>query len=233
MASPGYQNPMADHSVVGWAPFEDDMARMAYAYGATTDLGAQAGLSIVCDGEVMPGWDMAVGSVNAGIGETVDRHGDTRYGIGADAQAAWTSMDDAIGSRELGLTLGGEIGVGTADAGLWASDSMFSVGGSANFGEAALEGTANVGNLVDNAAGLFGAGPICDGGFFDADNQVRFGVADGVAAGLRVHYSDDDDDGVRELGVGLDVPCFSADMKLESFGHMWNGVTGIWDWMTG
>ena len=52
------------------------------------------------------------------------------------------------------------------------------------------------------------------------DYTIRLGASAGAGAGGRMHWSDDDGDGVREFGVGADVGWFSADLKWENlFDH--------------
>ena len=49
-------------------------------------------------------------------------------------------------------------------------------------------------------------------------NNYRFGLSAGRGAGIRLHYRDEDHNGVPELGFGFDFGVGSVDLKSEWLG---------------
>jgi hypothetical protein len=95
----------------------------------------------------------------------------------------------------------GEIGIGTFDFGAYSTDETFTAGAQANFGE---------------IAGRFG----------NEEHNLRLGASAGGGLGFRLHYGDEDGDGVRERGFGADLGWASFDVRSEHIGRAWDWAFG-------
>jgi hypothetical protein len=89
-------------------------------------------------------------------------------------------------------------------------------------GEAlSAEAEASVGKdgATLGAQASLGGAAITGGGGLSSkradDEQSRFGLGAGVGLAGRLHWSDEDKDGVREIGFGLDVGPLSLDARSE------------------
>ena len=144
------------------------------------------------------------GTFDFNLGKTPDPNGGDRYGLSTSVGAAKGTMNimQVLNGFFPGLVddkkniLNLDLGVGTASADAWLNpDSGFSLGAQANVAEAAI------------TAGTTGTG--------DNDRTTRFGLSEGVGAGVRGLCGDRDKDGLREYGFGFDFGPFSADLKTE------------------
>jgi hypothetical protein len=146
------------------------------------------GDDVKAEGSVAP-------SANAGVGSYTDANGKPSYGFGADGQTAAASATATWGT---GGDNSSYVNVGAkgpnASAGVNANDSTFQFGAQANAAEGAIE------------AGTKGT---------NSDESVRVGASEGLGAAGRVHYGDEDGDGLPEYGFGFDWEWFSADVKTE------------------
>ncbi|HEY1293150.1 MAG TPA: hypothetical protein VGJ60_08730 [Chloroflexota bacterium] len=143
------------------------------------------------DTEVRPGSSIDLFSQNTKFG-LVDPS-NARWGAAGDTQVAaltWVMGHNRAGITEIegsGLGAEAEATVGKDGAGL---------GAQASLGEAAVT-----------------AGPLSSKRADDV--QARVGVSYGGGAAARLHWSDDDGDGVREYGFGIDYGPLSMDLKSE------------------
>jgi hypothetical protein len=137
-----------------------------------------------------------VASANGGIGKFQNRAGETNTGIGGNAQLL--RMTTPTTSE---TPVGVEFGLGTASGGATMNKSTLEIGGLANV----MEGALRLGNQSHN---------------------MRIGSALGMGAAGRLHYGDADNDGLRELGFGVDAGPVSFDVKTELLHRAWNFLTG-------
>lgn len=166
--------------------------------------------------------DMISANLQAGMW---DNDGAARYGARGDAQLA---RGHAF-NQDWGVGVDGGVMDAAAEASL--GGDGFTLGATAN----AIDGAVTFGGF--NADDSW------------ADSQARIGASYGVGAAARGHWGDSDGDGVREIGLGADIPTpipglgISFDVKSEALGHVWNGVTeagsaiagaasDAWDWLT-
>ncbi len=159
-------------------------------------------------------------SANARLG--VMGSGPNAMRVGADANAQL-----ADGKAQTNYVMRDFLGI---------EDSPFDFGAGVNgrvFGANAELSLGNDGFSVGAEADAIDVG-LSLGGFNAedswADSQAKVGVGYGVGAGYRGHWSDEDNDGVREIGMGGDIevgPGLSVDFKTEALGHVWNAVTGL------
>jgi hypothetical protein len=80
-------------------------------------------------------------------------------------------------------------------------------------------------------AGAYIVQGAVEGGYNNRDTQHgvsgRIGAGAGVGAAGRLHWADEDGDGVREVGLGADIGPVSFDVKSETLGQVVNWV-GSW-----
>jgi hypothetical protein len=129
-----------------------------------------------------------------------------RFGVLASAQAAslkWIFGHNSFGIQELDVNAGR----------VQMEESVGRDGATMGFGAS-----------VADAAVTFGQ-PSKDS---QADTQVKVGGGIGLGFGGALHWSDDDKDGAREYGFGVDFKFISLDYKSESLDEMWNmAVPGV------
>src|SRR5207245_3022062 len=94
-----------------------------------------------------------------------------------------------------------DVGVGNVAAGASGNKSDASVGAQAN--------------LSDGAVTVGGT-----------KRSLRGGLSLGVGAAARAHYGDADNNGVREIGGGLDLLVIELDFRTEALGHVSNFFSG-------
>lgn len=154
------------------------------------------------------------------------------FQIGAQGQASLFEVGGSLGDV-VGM-FGGE--VTDATQGGW--ENFLSVEGHGPKAQAdAHMGTDGV--FVGAGAEVLGGSAKIGGAEYDWFGGTEISVGGGfggVGANGGVHWSDDDGDGIRELGlslggawgVGVDLG-----VKTELLGHAINGVSSAWDWLTG
>lgn len=171
----------------------------AYAFGDHDENGAHGGF----------GFDSPDGNSQGlygegGIGTWTDRQGGVNRGVNVQGGVFKTGQKDS-GYTLFGQDVGYDVGLGTAQAGLYDRTSVRedgkiqrteSVGAQAN----AVEASATVG---------------------DDSGSLRLGVSGGAGLAARRHQVDIDGDGEMEMnGFGVDVGCFSVDVKSDLIAEM-------------
>lgn len=156
-----------------------------------------------------PGHPASIGVLqgNAGIGGWRDAEGRPTYG--AEVGGAVGRFQYAPGNRALG-GLGVEGAVGSVQAGVSANPSTLSLGAQANAFE--------VGATMPFRTGR-------------DDQSVRGAFSVGAGAAGRLHYGDDDGDGVPEMGFGADLGIgpigLGFDVRSETLGRAYQALTRL------
>jgi hypothetical protein len=137
-------------------------------------------------------------STNFSMGNGYGKPGEQRSGVRADAQMfkGKTNSDGPIN---------GEMSVFDANAQLEAGQDGFA----ASVGASIISGGVTIGNQ----------NPSADN---DMDTAARVQVGLGWSMGVRGQYGDKDNDGVPEVGIGIDTPLISGEVKSEAVGHFTN-----------
>ena len=160
-------------------------AEFGFGLGTTGDMGRKDGFNGRSD--------VFTGGGFIGLGS----EGQIGGGIGGRAahiQAGYGSPGH--GKGPLGLYGSADADSFGADAHAWVNpDKGASAGASAYI----VQGSGTVGNI----------------GHGNHDSEARFGLGAGVGAAGRLHWADEDGDGLREYGFGADIGPFSFDVKTE------------------
>jgi hypothetical protein len=146
---------------------------------------------------------------NGGIGGWVDGQGVPTYG--AEVSGALGRFAYAPGNPALG-GLGVEGAIGSGQLGVSANRSTLSMGAQANIFEAGA-------TMPFRASALTGRD----------DHSVRGALSVGAGVAGRVHYGDDDGDGVPEMGFGADIGVgpfgVGFDVRSETLGRAYQALT--------
>ncbi len=128
-------------------------------------------------------------------------------------------MTDDKGNTRFGARFGG----GLAKVGGTGPDGDVSV----DAGGGTIAGDWSVGT---DGASLGGAANIAEGNatakHLPFGTSVHAGLSAGEGAALRLHWGDEDGNGIREFGFGADAGPGSFDIKTEAPGRIYNWLTG-------
>src|SRR5688572_11857144 len=156
------------------------------------------------DQGAFPAWLRAgADGVGWGLGMFRDEHGEVL--TASHNNGAW---DTPQGTRKYGFETnvnglkynggtGVDVDIATFNQGITDDGSTFSMGGQLNGGAIAFSGSEPDKNSQD-------------------DHAVRAGWSGGMGGALRFHHGDEDGDGYRELGYGIDAGPVSLDYKSEN-----------------
>jgi hypothetical protein len=185
---------IADMQARGRGPRHPDglRGRIGFAQGGVGRDGA-AGRFGLLDGASAGGGFGSLFTGAGGVGRWIDPQG--RVNIGANAEVAAMRMGlQPTATRPWGL----EAGLFTAQAGSTRNRSTAAIGAQANLVEATATGA---------------------GRLWGDDQSVRVGGSVGGGMSGRLHYGDDDGDGVPEMGFGFDYGPLSFDLRSETIGR--------------
>lgn len=184
---------LADMTAHGRGPRREDGLRgRPYAQGGIGSWGI-AGRAGVLDGARPGGGSGSALTAQGGLGRWIDPQGRVNYGVNGEV----TGLRAGLGGGP--VTVDG--GMFTAQAGASINRSTASIGLQAN----AVEGNATL------AGRLWGD-----------DHSIRGGLSYGAGLAGRLHYGDEDGDGVPELGFGVDILNGSFDIRSETLGRGYN-----------
>lgn len=185
-----------------------------YAYGNEVSqnglpYGYEGGFGLTGGTGTADGWNLTTNLLqgNGFVGARSEDDGTAWHGAGAHGRVA--NLNGGYGAAGQGgyFNLGGDAFGFDAEASLNA-DKGAQLGAGAYIVQGALEGGYNDKNTQHGAMG-------------------RIGVGAGVGAAGRLHWGDEDGDGVREIGLGADIGPLSFDVKSETLGQVANWV-GSW-----
>jgi hypothetical protein len=192
--SPQERARLADMTAHGRGPRREDgyRGRLGYAQGGTGSWGI-AGRAGLLDGATPGGGSGSLFTAQGGAGRWIDPQGRVNYGANADVAALRLGLGGGPVSAEGGMF--------TAQAGATINRSTAAIGAQANLIEGALTGA---------------------GRLWGDDHMIRGGASYGAGLAGRVHYGDDDSDGIPELGFGFDLGPATFDIKSETLGRGYN-----------
>lgn len=149
-------------------------------------------------------------------------------------QGGYGAWEDRDGHRNYGIHLGGEVaqvGFNTEHGDISEQERLSFAGPSADLAVYANEQTATVGLQASVAGGNLsgGSGPHADR---DDDSSWNVGLSEGPGAAGRLHYGDEDGDGIPEMGLGADIGPLSGDFRSEAIGRVATGLRDSNQWVS-
>lgn len=184
-----------------------------YAYGNTVDGAAvEGGFGITGGAGSEEGWNLQASLLqgNGFLGCRTEADGQPGW-IGADAHGKVAGLQGGYGKAGTG-------GYGTVTADAFGFDA---------------DASLNPDKGAQVGAGAYIVQGAVEGGYNDKSTQHgasgRIGLGAGVGAAGRLHWADEDGDGVREVGLGADIGPLSFDIKSETLGQAANWVSSWFD----